>query len=129
MILQVFAHLILSRGMQYGSRGSANSFACDTINSVLTNMVSQSTLDLISWKILLKNCCLKCLIRHVRWWAALSDSRRIRSYLNTDPVVKQLTYYIGLYDLYRKRICFCCFNNLFENSLNVQCIHDISHLL
>jgi len=24
---------------------------------------------------------------------------------------------------------FCCFSNLCENSLNVQCIHDISHLL
>jgi len=85
--------------------------------SVLKNMVSQFTLDLISWKILLKTCCLKCLI--IQWWAELSDSCRIHPYLNTDPVVKQLTHYIGLYDLNRKWGCFCCFNNLFETSLNV----------
>ena len=60
-------------------------------------MVSQSTLDLISCKILLKTCCLKCLTRHdtIRWWAELSDSRRIRPYLNMGPVVKQLTHYIA----------------------------------
>ena len=40
-----------------------------------------------------------------------------------------MTHYIGLYDLNRKWSCFCCFSNLFENSLNLQCIHDISHLL
>jgi len=38
--------------------------------------------------------------------AELSDSRWIRPYLNTDPVVKQLTHYIGLYDLNRKGSCF-----------------------
>jgi len=67
-------------------------------------MASQSTLDLISWMILLKTYCLKYLIRHgtIRWWAELSYSRRIRPYLNTDPVVKQVTHYIGLYDLNRK---------------------------
>jgi len=65
----------------------------------------------------------------IRWWAELSDFCRIRPYLNTDPVVELLTHYIGLYDLNRKWSCLCCFSNLFENSLNVQCIHDISHLL
>jgi len=67
-------------------------------------MVSQSTLDLIPWKILLKTCCLKCLIRHdtTQWWAEPSDSRWIRPYLNMDPVVKLLTYFIRLYDLNRK---------------------------
>jgi len=72
--------------------------------SVLKSMVSQSTLGLISWKILVKTCCLKCLIRHDtnRWWAELSDSHQFRPYLNMDPVVKQLTHYIGLYDLNRK---------------------------
>jgi len=67
-------------------------------------MVSQSTIDLISWKILLKIACFKCLLRHdtIRWWAELSDSRRLCPYLNTDPVVKQLTHYIGLYDLNKK---------------------------
>jgi len=95
------------------------------------NMVSQSTLDLISWKILLQTCCLKCLIRHhtIQWWAELGDSHRIRPYLNTDPVVKQLTHYIGLDDLNRTGSCFCSFSNLFGNSLSVQCIHDISNLL
>ena len=94
-------------------------------------MVSHCTLDLISWKILLQTCCLKCLIRHdtIQWWGELSDSRWIHPYLNTDPVVKQLTHYIGLYDLNRISSRFCCFNNLSENSLNVQCIHDVSHLL
>ena len=46
-----------------------------------------------------------------------------------DPIVKQLTHYIGLHDLNRKLSCFCCFSNLFEILLNVQCIHGISHLL
>ena len=93
-------------------------------------MVSHCTLDLISWKILLKTCCLKCLTGYdsIRWWAKLSDSCWIHPYLNTDPVVNQLTHYMGLYDLNRKW-SFCCFSNLFENSLNVQCIHDISYLL
>jgi len=94
-------------------------------------MVSDCTLDLISWKILLKTCCLKCLKKHdaIWWWAKLSDSRRSCPYLNTDSVVKPLTYYIGLYDLNRKWSCFCCFSNLLKNSLNAQCIHDLSHLL
>ena len=71
--------------------------------SVLKNIVSQSTLDLISWKILLKTCCPKCLIRlrcdTIRWWTERSDSHRFRPYLNTDPLVKLLTFYIGFYDL------------------------------
>ena len=98
---------------------------------VLKNMVSHCSLDRISWKILLKTCYLKCLIVYdtIRWWPERSDSQRIRPYLNTDPVVKLLTHYIGLYDLNRKWSCFCCFSNLFEKSLNVQCIHDINHLL
>jgi len=56
-------------------------------------MVSHYTLDLISWKILPK----PCLIRYdtIEWWAELSNSCRIRPYLNTDPVVKLLTHYIG----------------------------------
>ena len=67
-------------------------------------MTSHCTLDLISWKILLKTQCLKCLIKYdiIRWWADLSDSRRIHSYLSTDLVVKLLTHYIGLYDLNKK---------------------------
>jgi len=94
-------------------------------------MASQSTLDLISWKILLKTCCPKCLMRHdtIWWWTELSNSRRFRPYLNTDPIFKQLTHYIGLYDLSRKWSSFCYFRNLFENSLNVQRFHDISHIL
>jgi len=90
-------------------------------------MVSQCTLELI----LLKTCYLKCLIRHdtIWWWAELSDSHRFRPYVNTDPIVKLLAYYIGLFDLTRKQSCFCCFSNLFENSLNVQCIHNLSHIL
>jgi len=46
---------------------------------------------------------LKCLIRNdtIRWWAELSNSRRIRPYLNMDPVVK-LSLTISLYDLNRK---------------------------
>jgi len=97
----------------------------------LKNVISHCTLDLISWKILLKTCCLKCLLRYdtICWWAELSDSDRIRSHLNTGLVVKLLTHNIGSYDLKRKWSCFCCFSNLFENSLNVQCIHDIRHLL
>jgi len=35
-----------------------------------------------------------------------SDSRRICPYLNTYPVVKLLTHYIGLYDLNRKMKLF-----------------------
>jgi len=37
-------------------------------------MVTHCTPDLISWKILLKTCCLECLIRYdtMRWWAELS---------------------------------------------------------
>jgi len=63
-------------------------------------MVSDCTLDLIFWKILLKTYCLKCLIRHgtIRWW----DRAIAISYLNTHAVVKLLTHYIGLYDLNRK---------------------------
>ena len=93
--------------------------------------VSHCTLDLISWNILLKTCRFKCLIRYdtIRWWAELSDSRRIRPYLNKDPVVKLLTHYIGFCDLNRKWSYFCCFSNFFKISLNVQCIHDIIHLL
>ena len=89
-------------------------------------MFSHCTLDLISWQILLKTCCLKRLMWDdtIRW--LLSGYRRIRPYLNTDPVVELLAHYIGLYDLNRKLSCFCCFSNLFENSLNVQCIHDIN---
>ena len=70
----------------------------------LTNIVSQCTLDLISWKILLKICCLKCLIRYDtgRWWAELNDARWFHPYLNTVPVVKLLTHYTGLYDLSRE---------------------------
>jgi len=61
-------------------------------------------LDPISWKILLKTCRLKCLIRHdtIWWWAELSDSHQFPHNLNTDPLVKQLTHYIGLYDFNRK---------------------------
>jgi len=79
-------------------------------------MVSNWTLDLISSKLLLKTCCLKCLIRYdtKRWWAKLSNSRRFLPYLNTDPVVRQLTHYRGLYDLNRKWSCFCYFTNLFK---------------
>jgi len=75
--------------------------------------------------------CLKCLIRYdiIRWWADLSDSRWICLCLNTGMGVELLTHDIGLYDLNRKWSCFCRFSNLFENSLNVQCIHDIGHLL
>jgi len=67
-------------------------------------MVTHCTLDLVSWKILLKTYCLKYLMMYdtIRWWAALSDSHRIRPYLNMDPVVTLLTHYIGLYDLNRK---------------------------
>ena len=93
-------------------------------------MVSRCTFDLISWKILLKTCCLKCLIGHdtIRWRAELSDTRRIRPYLNTAPVARLLTN-IGLYDTTENEVVLCCFSNLFENLLNAQCIHDISHLL
>ena len=86
--------------------------------SVQKNMVSHCTLDLNSWKILPETCCLKSLIRYdtIRWWAELSDSRRIGPYLNTDPVIKLLTHYIGVCDLNRKRSCFCYFTNLFKNS-------------
>jgi len=64
-------------------------------------MVLCCTLDLISEKILLKTCCLKCLIRYdtIRWWAELSDSPRIHPFLSTDPVVNLLTHYIDLYDI------------------------------
>jgi len=94
-------------------------------------MVLQCTLDLISWKILLQTCCLICLIRYdtIRWRAELSDSRRFRPYLNTEPVVKLLTHYISLEDLNRKWTRFCCFGSSLENWLNVHCIHDIGHLL
>ena len=95
------------------------------------NWKSQCTHDLISWKILLKPCYLKWLMRYgtIRWWAELTDSRRFRPYLNPDLVVQLLTHSIGLYDLNRKWSCFCCFSNLFQNSLYAQCIYDISHLL
>jgi len=95
------------------------------------NMVSQCSLNLISWKISLKAFCLKCLIRYdaTRWWAELSDFRRFRPSLNTDSVVKLLTHYKGWYDLNRKWSCFCRFSNLLENPLNEWCIRDISHLL
>jgi len=62
-------------------------------------------------------------------WQSLAIPVGFILYLNTDPVVELLTHYIGLYDLDRKRSCFCCLSNLLENSLNAQCIHDISHLL
>jgi len=69
-------------------------------------MVSHCTLDLIPWKILLKTCRLICLIRYdaIGWWwgGGLSDSRQFRPYLNTDPVVKLSTHYIGLYNLNKK---------------------------
>jgi len=53
-------------------------------------MVSQSTLDLISWKILVGTCCLECLIMYdtIGWWVELKNSCRIHPYLDTDPVVK-----------------------------------------
>jgi len=52
--------------------------------SELKNMISQCTLDLISWKILLKTCCFKCLIRYntTQWWAELipgSDGQQYAS--------------------------------------------------
>jgi len=94
-------------------------------------MILHGNLDLISWKILLKTCCLKSLIRYdtMQCWAELSESRRILPYLNTEPepVVELLTPYMGFYELNRKWSCFCCFSNLFKNSLNVQCIHDKSN--
>jgi len=67
-------------------------------------MVAHCTLELISWKILLKTCCPKCLIWYdtIQWWAELSNSHQFRPYLNTDPVVKLLIHYISLYDLIRK---------------------------
>jgi len=67
-------------------------------------MVSHCTLDLIFWNILLKTCCLKCLLSYdtIQWWAELRNSHWILPYLNMDPVVKLLTHYIGLYDLNRK---------------------------
>ena len=40
----------------------------------------------------------------IRWWAGISDSRQFRPCLNTDPVVKQLTHYIGLIDLNRNEV-------------------------
>jgi len=109
----------------------ANSPSCGRPFSVLKNKVSHCTLDLISWKILLKTCCLKCLIRYdtIRWRAEFSDFRRIRPYLDMDPVVKLLTNYNRLTWSKQKMKLFCCFSNLFENSLNVQCIHDITHLV
>ena len=39
----------------------------------------------------------------IRWWAERGDSRRIRPYLNTDPVAKLLAHYIDVYDL--KGLC------------------------
>jgi len=78
-------------------------------------MFSHCTLDLISWKILLQTCCLKCLIRcdTMQWWAELSGSHEIYPYLNSNQVVKLLTHYIGLYDLNRKLSCFGCFSIFF----------------
>jgi len=60
------------------------------------NMVSHCTLDLISWKILLKTCRLKCLIRYdtIRWWMEHSNSSRFPPYLSTNPAVKLLTHFI-----------------------------------
>jgi len=81
-----------------------------------------------SWShILLKTCCLKCLILYdtIRWLAELSNAWRFCPVLNTDLVVKLLTPC----DLSRKWSCFCCFRNLSENSLNIQYIYDLSHLL
>jgi len=87
--------------------------------SVLKNMVSHCTHDLA------QNLLPQMPDRHdtVWWWVKLSDSRLIHPYLNTDPVVKLLTRYIGLYDLNRKCSCFYCLSHLFENSLNAKCIH------
>jgi len=45
----------------------------------------------------------------------VGDFRRCRPYLKTDPVVKLLTHYIGLYDLNKIAVLA----NLLENSLNV----------
>jgi len=77
-------------------------------------MVSQYTPDLGSWKILLKTCCLQCLIRcdTIQWWVELSDSCQCCPYLNTDPAVKLLTHYLDLYDLNSELSCFCCFSSL-----------------
>jgi len=67
-------------------------------------MVSHCTIDSISWKILLKTCCLKCLIKYdiIQWWAELSDSQQFHHYLNTVPIVKLLIHHTGLYDLNKK---------------------------
>jgi len=60
-------------------------------------MVSQCTLGLISWKVLLKTSCPNCLIRYdtIRWWADLNDSCGFRPYLNTNLVAKLVTHCIN----------------------------------
>ena len=95
-------------------------------------MVSHCALVLIFCKILLKTCCFKCLIRHgtIRWWAELSDSSRFRSDLNTDPIVKHLTHYLGLYDLAENEINFAVLATCLKiHSTYSELIHDTSHLL
>jgi len=92
-------------------------YICTRIFQTLAQ-ASQCNLDLISWKILPKTCCFKWLIRYDPvQWAELSDFRH--PYLNTDSVGKQLTHYRGFYHLNKKWGSFCCFNNLFENSLAI----------
>jgi len=58
----------------------------------LYRVSNQQKTSPISWKILPKTGCLKCLISYdTIGWAELSDSHRIRPYRNTEPVVKLLT--------------------------------------
>jgi len=78
-------------------------------------MVSQSTLDLIPQTLLPQ-------MPDKVWRNTMVDGI-------TDPVVRLLSHYIGLYDPNKKWNCFPCSSNLFNNSLNVPCFHDRSHPL
>jgi len=65
-----------------------------------------------------------CRIRFHQWLQSglsLSRSPQIRY----SPAAGSL--YISLYDVNRKLSCFCCFRDLFEISLNLQCTYAVSH--
>jgi len=94
-------------------------------------MVWQCTLNLISWKIFFKTCCLEYLIGMIHYdgGRSLVIPVGFAPQTNTHPAVKLLTHYIGLYDLNRKWSCCVVLAMCSKNSLNVRCIHNISHLL
>ena len=85
-------------------------------------MVSQCALDLLPWKILIKTCCLNCLIRYntIRWGGGGSKRFLFVSSLSKHGSGSQVALSLWAYmPQTENEVVFTVFSNLFENPLNV----------